>query len=292
MRGAGTSGAPTASRAFAFDALQSELVKAVRVFKSPRADLAEGGLSGTVDVRTRRPFDDGGGLVLAGSATAAHGTLAERTGGRVSGIAGNTFGDAFGVLVGAAYDDRRVREDWIGHPDYEPKLFDRAVGLDGAPLAPCGLLPDVGGAACGYAPANVRLGLVAFANPNSGATYDVPGLSRHTLNAAVFYERGRLAARVAWNRRGGLLASISDTRSNPRFARAHAPLDANVAWRLAHGVTLLAEGINLTHENVVHYNVVGPHLGLKQLRPVANTGPRVQVGVRVSLAGGAGRDAR
>ena len=158
--GAGTSGAPTASRAFGFDALQSELVRAVRVLKSPRADLATGGLSGTVDVRTRRPFDDGGGPVLAGSAAAAHGELADRTGLRVSGTLGNTFGETFGALLGVAYDDRRVREDWIGHPDYEPKLFDRAVDGDGDPLPPCALLADAGTSGCGYAPGNVRMGLV------------------------------------------------------------------------------------------------------------------------------------
>ena len=130
-----------------------------------------------------------------------------------------------------------------------------------------------------------------FANPNSGAVFDVPGLCRNTLNAVVFYERGPLSARLAWNRRGPFLVSVSDTRSNPRFARAHAQWDARLAWRLSEGVTLVAEGINLTDANVVHHNLVGPVSTLERMRLVSNTGRRLQVGVRVSF-GACARRAR
>ena len=132
----------------------------------------------------------------------------------------------------------------------------------------------------------------AFANPNSGAVFDVPGLSRHAVNAVVFDERGPLSARLAWNRRGPFLVSVSDTRSNRRFVRAHAQWDAGIAWRLSEAVTLVAEGINLGDGNVAHYNLVGPVSAVERMRLVSNTGRRLQAGVRVSFGRGARRRER
>ena len=161
IAGAGTLGEPSNARRFHFDSMQSELVAAVEVHKSPRADLVEGGLGGTVNIRTRRPFDFGGRRVLAGTALATHNALRDSTDHRLSGAYGDTFRDGtLGVLVGIAYDDRAVREDWLGHPDYEPKVFNRAVDAHGQPLAPCRLLAAPAGAGCGYTIGNVRMGLV------------------------------------------------------------------------------------------------------------------------------------
>jgi outer membrane receptor protein involved in Fe transport len=44
-------------RALSFADVPSELMGGVDVFKSPSADMIEGGISGTVNLRTRLPFD-------------------------------------------------------------------------------------------------------------------------------------------------------------------------------------------------------------------------------------------
>ena len=158
---AGSFGVPQNSRTFYFDSMQSELVQAVEVYKTPQADLVEGGLGGTVNIRTRRPFDVGGERVLAGSALATYNELRDSTDYRVSGAYSDTFADdTLGFLIGIAYDDRTVREDWMGHPDYEPKIFNRAVDENGNALQPCTLIAAPEGAGCGYTPGNIRLGLV------------------------------------------------------------------------------------------------------------------------------------
>ena len=56
-----------------------------------------------------------------------------------------------------------------------------------------------------------------FINPNSGVAFDVPGLSRNTTNAVIFYEKYKVSARVAWNKRESFLTTISSLRGNPQF---------------------------------------------------------------------------
>src|SRR5690348_6052480 len=46
-----------ATRSFNYLLLPSELIGLLKVYKSPTADLDEGGIGGTIDVRTRKPLD-------------------------------------------------------------------------------------------------------------------------------------------------------------------------------------------------------------------------------------------
>ncbi|HEX7849501.1 MAG TPA: TonB-dependent receptor [Sphingomonas sp.] len=52
-------------RTFNFQDLPAELIGRIDVYKSPTADLIEGGLGGTVDVRTHLPFDFAGATLSA-----------------------------------------------------------------------------------------------------------------------------------------------------------------------------------------------------------------------------------
>ena len=157
---AGGIGGLDSSRSFFFDSMQSELVGAVEVYKSTQANLLDGGLGGTVKIRNRRPFDNGGDRIVAGSVTGTYSELADDNGSRFSGVFSDTFADkTLGFLVGVAYDDRPVREDWFSIPDYEPKIFKNAVDENGVSLdGTCTLLDTNEG--CGYAAGNVRMGLV------------------------------------------------------------------------------------------------------------------------------------
>lgn len=56
------------TRSVALQDFPSGLIGAIEVFKSSSADLVEPGLAGLVNVRSRRPFDFGPGLNIAGSA--------------------------------------------------------------------------------------------------------------------------------------------------------------------------------------------------------------------------------
>jgi TonB-dependent receptor len=63
-------------RALSFADVAPELMSGVDVFKSPSANMIEGGLSGIVNLRTRVPFDDDG-RVIAGSLEYSYGDFAE-----------------------------------------------------------------------------------------------------------------------------------------------------------------------------------------------------------------------
>lgn len=62
-------------RILSFSDVPAELMGGVDVFKSPSADMIEGGISGTINLRTRRPFD--GAPTLAASVEASYGDFAE-----------------------------------------------------------------------------------------------------------------------------------------------------------------------------------------------------------------------
>lgn len=108
VRDSGQSG-----RQFRFDTLPSELMSAAEVIKSPKASLDEGGIGGTINLRTFRPIDLGK-PVLSLSATASYPQLADAVDPRLSGMASWVNGaGTFGVLAAAVYDQRTLRQDRV-----------------------------------------------------------------------------------------------------------------------------------------------------------------------------------
>lgn len=93
-------------RAFSFDTLASELVRTVDVFKTSSASLKEGGLGGTINIATARPFDFDG-FHAAGSLKGMYEDNSEDTSPQGSFIISNTFNDAkLGVLASLTYQER------------------------------------------------------------------------------------------------------------------------------------------------------------------------------------------
>lgn len=134
------------TRAFSFDQLQAEIVQALEVYKTPQADLVDGGLAGTINVKTRRPLDLGR-RVISGSALATYNTLSENTAPRISGLFSDTYADGrFGFLISGSFDDRTLREDSVDVTDYQVRNFD--LDDDG--------IDEVGG----FFPGNLRAFLV------------------------------------------------------------------------------------------------------------------------------------
>ena len=122
-----------------------------------------------------------------------------------------------------------------------------------------------------------------FINPSSGVAFDVPGLSRNTTNAVIFYEKYKVSARVAWNKRESFLTSITSFRGNPQFTSDYWQLDAGFGYQVTEKISVVFEAINITDENVDQYNIVGPVSKLEQMFYISNSGRRMQAGVRVRL---------
>jgi TonB-dependent receptor len=89
------------SRDFNYDVFPSELFGRVDVYKSPLANLEEGGIGGNVDLQTPRPFDSTG-RVIRYTAQANYNTQSKEWRPRGSLLLSNTWGN-FGALFGVAY---------------------------------------------------------------------------------------------------------------------------------------------------------------------------------------------
>lgn len=101
------SGDSSSSRTFDFMILPPEFVRTLSVYKSPTADLQDGGLAGTVDVRTPRPFDIGR-RVLSASAQAEYESNSGKVAPRLSGLFSDTFADGrLGISLGLSYTRRK-----------------------------------------------------------------------------------------------------------------------------------------------------------------------------------------
>lgn len=109
-----------------FEIFASELVQSVTVQKSPTALDEEGGIAGSVYIRTARPFDDPG-LRLVGSVEGAYNSISKKVDPNFSLLASQTFGD-FGVLFSAARQKRTNRTDSNSGINFRPisRWTDRA----------------------------------------------------------------------------------------------------------------------------------------------------------------------
>ncbi|WP_049628914.1 TonB-dependent receptor [Cellvibrio sp. pealriver] len=113
-------------RGLSFESVPAELMYAVDTYKSPSADMIEGGLGGTVNLRTRMPFDSDGQLVSV-SAKANYGDQLEETNGEYSGLYSNrweTDAGEFGILINASTSDLATRSDQVYSRPYMPRTID------------------------------------------------------------------------------------------------------------------------------------------------------------------------
>ncbi|WP_277968799.1 TonB-dependent receptor [Sphingomonas echinoides] len=98
---------PGGGRSFSFTSLSSDFVSAVEVLKSPTAEMVEGGLAGSVNVRVARPLDAGRNVV----AVTAEGIYEENpkmATPHASLYVNHVFSDSFGVNFGVNYERRGV----------------------------------------------------------------------------------------------------------------------------------------------------------------------------------------
>jgi TonB-dependent receptor len=105
------SGGTNRGRGFDFNVFASDLFSQLIARKTASADVEEGSLGATVDLRTARPFDYNG-FTFAASGQAAYNAMAEKANPRVAALIANTWADnTFGALLSVAYTEREVLEE-------------------------------------------------------------------------------------------------------------------------------------------------------------------------------------
>ncbi|MGS0690908.1 TonB-dependent receptor [Shewanella sp. 0m-4] len=114
-------------RSFNYSLLPPEMVSGIEVYKSSQADLPEGGIGGTVIVKTRKPLDLDANTVFI-SAKGDYGTISESIDPELSGLySWKNDDENFGVLVSAAGSEtdyqRNGIETLLGWGEIVPSTF-------------------------------------------------------------------------------------------------------------------------------------------------------------------------
>lgn len=115
------------SRGLSWGDVSPELMARVDTYKNQTADLIEGGIAGSIDLRTRVPFDSKGRLIAL-SADAVYNDLSKQTTPAISGIYSNRWDTEvgeFGIMLNAAYS--LVKTDSQGVQYGRIGIFDKSV---------------------------------------------------------------------------------------------------------------------------------------------------------------------
>src|SRR5882757_418356 len=129
-----------------FGDIPSQLFSGADVNKSPSASLLNAGITGTINLKTRRPFDLQQGWTLAGAASALHGSQTDKYQPELDALIGY-HADRWGFVASAAYSDVTLEHSFDGMGQYTGELVgetsDNTVGdtgflgaLNGGPLPP------------------------------------------------------------------------------------------------------------------------------------------------------------
>jgi TonB-dependent receptor len=154
------------TRGLSFEDVPAELMAGVDVFKNPSADMIEGGIAGTVNLRTRKPLDHKG-FTLGATGSVNFGDFSEETRPQASLLLGNTWdGDlgTFGVLIDVAHSELSTRTDSIqfGRP------FRRNAADVGATGVPCENMTTGAAMNCVFVPAGARWSALDFDRERQG----------------------------------------------------------------------------------------------------------------------------
>ncbi|HMA48785.1 MAG TPA: TonB-dependent receptor plug domain-containing protein, partial [Magnetospirillaceae bacterium] len=188
-----------ASRGLNFNGVSPELMAGVDAYKNQTADMIEGGVAGTINLRTRLPFDQEG-LLISGNLKADYGDRSAEWTGEFSGIVSDTFQlhyGRIGVMANYAHSHVVTQTESVimdkidtycsaGAKDSSGKAI---IGADGN--VPCTANP-FGGKGWAYMPDGVRFSKVDYDRTRDGAS------------AAAQYE----------NDSGSLLATFQFNQSN------------------------------------------------------------------------------
>ena len=112
--GTDSGGGVNGGRGFDFNIFASELFNRVDIQKSPTASMEEGGIAGTVDLYSAKPFDYDG-FKFVSSLQGGYNSITEKTDPRAAFMISNRFADdKVGVLFSAAFSERTVRQEGFG----------------------------------------------------------------------------------------------------------------------------------------------------------------------------------
>jgi TonB-dependent receptor len=129
--GTDAAGGTNRDRSFDFNTFASELFNSIVVRKSSSAEIEEGSLGATVDLRSARPFDYDGFTLVTG-AQASYNDIQEDIDPRGAFLISDTFADGrFGALLSIAYTERKLLDEGSSTVRWQNGLPNTATGAPG-----------------------------------------------------------------------------------------------------------------------------------------------------------------
>lgn len=110
VSGSDIRGGVATGRSFDFVTFPTEIFSSLSVRKTLSADVEEGSLGATVDLRAPKPFDQKEDFVFSGTARGIYNDISKKADPRLSALVSKKFGDTFGVLGSIAYSKRHIEE--------------------------------------------------------------------------------------------------------------------------------------------------------------------------------------
>jgi TonB-dependent receptor len=127
-------GGQNRTRGFDFNAFDSELFTRLAVRKTSSAEIEEGGLGATLDLRTARPFDYDG-LTIATSGQLGYNDRSDESDPRAAFQISNTFAeDRFGALLSLSWSERNTLDE--GSSTVRWSDAENFGTVNGVPLVP------------------------------------------------------------------------------------------------------------------------------------------------------------
>lgn len=181
-----SSGGTNRGRGFDFNVFASELFNNITVRKTASAEVEEGSLGATVDLKTSRPFDFNG-FTAAASAQAGYNDLSEKVDPRGAVLLSNTWlDDQVGALLSVAYSERDLLEEGFSSVRWGPANGDN--GFQNPSSLPGGA-SSAGGV---FHPRIPRYGRLVHSQERTGATLSLqakPNEGNTTVSFDVLYSK-------------------------------------------------------------------------------------------------------
>ena len=118
----------TVGRSVSYTLLPSEIVSQVVIEKSSSASLVEGGVAGSIDIRTRKPLEFKEPLTLQANAGAVYAQLPSKTDGQYNGLAAwKDDANNFGVMVQLFSETRHLQRNGVEILGYDQVAANTAI---------------------------------------------------------------------------------------------------------------------------------------------------------------------
>jgi TonB-dependent receptor len=104
------------------------------------------------------------------------------------------------------------------------------------------------------------------------------GLSPHSANGSLFYEKFGISARGSYNWRSDYLRACRSDQGRPRNRSAYGQFDFSLAYDVTPNFQLYVQGVNVTNERVHDWSAIEDRFLLLQ-----DTGARYNFGIRAKL---------